>query len=1106
MTTYSTFVPPTAGSPADATVTRSGAKPTPIAAPADPALWVEPLASAATMKPGVQISLTPDAAVASDPVVVEAVVELGGYGSFLRVDNWLDVRMHGSGAALGIGIHASLGGEQLRIDGDASAAMVTGAWARVQVVISADQLAVLVAGIVMVRVPLAAQFVPPSPVKVIRLGTRSGAPSLKAALLAIGDDLPVVVSSALEAAEVAGVGEVTGAFLRVGGKAELGDPTGAEQILPAARFQPYVEGAIYHTARVGAVALHGPIYDRYAALNAHNGPLGLPLTDVQCGTAPYGTRDRNAPPSKKRDKSTMVRFENGIIASSPDTGTAEVMGNIAKHWLLIGGPASPVGLPVGALEESRHGWRFHFQFGDIYERFDHGCAEVHGAILDRYEALGSWEGDLGVPVTDETVVCDANRNATAARLSVFEHGVIYWSPTTHARALPQAWAEAYLAQGGPAGKLGLPRSEVKMAGPVEFVEFQSGFMVNHAAAPFQVIDHVAVTLVSADAPDIDDGVEFLGEDRDAELISWVTVRSGNSPEPGWDHKRFPSSGHTGKSLSYGSKTVNVAVTPSTKVTVKFETEDWDAISGNDQLGGHSATYGIDTLWGELGPTGSAKVETGKGGDGDVTYRYIMGLPEPPLTGPFRKDRWWQFINAGTDDIGYPLYAETFEDVEAHHNWWDTVNNPLDHLFYELAVKNIAEKGNCFGLSTEGHRANFRTNVFRMPLEKFGPAKTKLDTTGFPGWLRSEMNKGQMHQLGGAVIGTLLARIADLSLWNAVTVANRLAAAIRGGDLPLVSMQESGFEGGHAVLAYGLQPRGGGHPDTILVADPNVPWASNPDENASKIIVDSNGAWKFINNGADSTKYRGDLGAMFFDVPGCVLRSPTITPMAEIGIAVQSLLSSLVMMAGDTADELIRPMGGNASLQRVPLYEGTPQRRLYASNGSVPPSGFNTVIVPHGNVQFGMYARTANHAAGMTLKFADSNSIGKINIDRFDTVRPRLVAEIDQKPTTAKVHLASQFGRAHRHGWAVEADVLVSGDAPFSIGFSTVGAGIELEGTAKGKAPTVTLKPLDGSLASKFQLTGMKAGARVELRPADMASPFGSQRLIGLGNDILLDPT
>ena len=34
--------------------------------------------------------------------------------------------------------------------------------------------------------------------------------------------------------------------------------------------------------------------------------------------------------------------------------------------------------------------------------------------------------------------------------------------------------------------------------------------------------------------------------------------------------------------------------------MKFETEDWDAISGNDRLGGHSATYGIDTLWGDGG--------------------------------------------------------------------------------------------------------------------------------------------------------------------------------------------------------------------------------------------------------------------------------------------------------------------------------------------------------------------------------------------------------------------------------------------------------------------------------------------------------------------------
>lgn len=63
----------------------------------------------------------------------------------------------------------------------------------------------------------------------------------------------------------------------------------------------------------------------------------------------------------------------------------------------------------------------------------------------------------------------------------------------------------------------------------------------------------------------------------------------------------------------------------------------------------------------------------------------------------------------------------------------------------------------------------------------------------------------------------------------------------------------------------------------------------------------------------------------------------------------------------------------------------------------------------------------------------------------------------------------------------------------------------LEGLAAGPAPQVQLRRDDLSTTSRFVLDDAVAGKRMELRPADMASPFGAQILSGLGKDIAIAP-
>jgi hypothetical protein len=91
---------------------------------------------------------------------------------------------------------------------------------------------------------------------------------------------------------------------------------------------------------------------------------------------------------------------------------------IDSYWTQLGG--SP-GAAVSDLEPTGDGYRLRYQDGAIYVR--HGSlAWVRGAIAERYDAIGGATSWLGFPEQDEV---DFHQGG---RVSVFEHGAIYWWP------------------------------------------------------------------------------------------------------------------------------------------------------------------------------------------------------------------------------------------------------------------------------------------------------------------------------------------------------------------------------------------------------------------------------------------------------------------------------------------------------------------------------------------------------------------------------------------------------------------------------------------------------------------------------------------------------
>ncbi len=214
------------------------------------------------------------------------------------------------------------------------------------------------------------------------------------------------------------------------------------------RKRRYANGLIVWRRGLGAHEVHGKIADRYRAIDAEAGSLGYPLTDQR----------------KVADGSgSFSRFENGSIYRSHRTGARAVLHRTDERYRKLGGPGGRLGYPTsGTHDASAPGKVTNFQHGAIYASPDTDAVELMGPILDVYRDRGG-PGDSGLrfPVSPKRTFDDGGRSQR------FERGVIAGATAGAMFAVTGPTAERYRAAGGPSGRWGYPTSHTD---PVEGAE------------------------------------------------------------------------------------------------------------------------------------------------------------------------------------------------------------------------------------------------------------------------------------------------------------------------------------------------------------------------------------------------------------------------------------------------------------------------------------------------------------------------------------------------------------------------------------------------------------------------------------------------------------
>jgi hypothetical protein len=121
--------------------------------------------------------------------------------------------------------------------------------------------------------------------------------------------------------------------------------------------------------------------------------------------------------------------------------------------------ADVLGNPISEVEFGGKDYDIAFrkyEHGAIYVPPGAGPFEVHGAIYQKYLALGAETSFLGVPETDEL-----STTFNTGRFNHFRGGSIYWSPQTGAWSIHGAFRDRWFTLDAERGYLGFPISDVE---------------------------------------------------------------------------------------------------------------------------------------------------------------------------------------------------------------------------------------------------------------------------------------------------------------------------------------------------------------------------------------------------------------------------------------------------------------------------------------------------------------------------------------------------------------------------------------------------------------------------------------------------------------------
>lgn len=684
---------------------------------------------------------------------------------------------------------------------------------------------------------------------------------------------------------------------------DLGEPlTGiGYQWRTGAYLQHYQGGALmYHDSVGSAFEMHGAIYAFYKSLRIPVA-LGYLVSDESPSTNASGRKSV---------------FSNGAIYWSDATGAVPVLKQIYLDYESIG-EARAIGFPLHPEKPIPGGLEQEFQGARMYHKRDQPNAhEVHGAILTKYLSTGG-PAIWGFPITHETDL--RKRYIVIGKFSEFVRCTIYWSSSTGAHEVHGDIRLKYRSLDGPAGALGFPTSdEMDIPGVAggRFNTFQNGSLLWYGSADSIIVARpFRLRLGRINAKESEGWL--MGQN---DMYIYIKVLDG--PQLVYDRRRPSSGDWGGDNIVDVDFTIPVTITPNIAKTVTLIVDVWEADPGaDDHLGTWTKVLDAANGWG-LAENGGI---LNSGSFSHINSITAAVQPVVDFASLSDKEKFWGVSNRGTDDLSYQQYAAAFSDVDSDTEWWD-VTDWLDKAFFELVVQDLAEKGNCFGLSLEAIYSRKNASLFSMPLDRF---KT---------WsvVEPEVNVRHCYQVGAGPIWWFVGQFLTGNTHDPKDVFTRTRDEFNRGNHPVICIaQNYDFSGApHCILPIAWDSSS--KPWRISISDPNSP------QEVKTLTVDPDDN-KFEYIGSDT--YRGGewTGGRFHYMPYSLVSSAPRTPIWD---AILLILAGTIIILADDAQTVSLTDGNGRDLDA----HGSRARQLLQQRDAlagffVPFKGYNQARVP-----------------------------------------------------------------------------------------------------------------------------------------------------------------
>jgi hypothetical protein len=871
----------------------------------------------------------------------------------------------------------------------------------------------------------------------------------------------------------------------------LGQPKGKEFAYKGGRIQEYEGGGIFWSENTGAHVVYGSIYKVYKG--AYRVKLGWPLRDEDRGLLM---------------RSRVSRFENGVILWSSSVGAFPVLGPICSHYMKLGRERGIMKMPISFPLGNNTQLFQKFSGGRIYHNPKFGTFEVHGAILDRYLKLLDRLGVLGWPISNEYKIYSA-LGLEIGRASRFEKGIIYRSRATGTFEVYGLILKAYLEQGGPAGKLGLPMSgEKTVAGStigVRYNQFTKGMII---WKPDMKIGLPVTSLqLYIDRVDMARGIDDGLGDSSPELMSqrWVM---------GQGQKNKNS---MGQNINFNLKHNVNKVTPSTKIHFKIKLYDHDRASKNDYLGIINKSYGLKDFWG-MESDGAGIYQripmSGKGADSPSTGAFVFSYristpPEKILKNQFREKGWWRFHNPKTPKLTKSQYASTFTDVDYIDDWFEAALNGWDAAFY-LVYQTIAETGNCFGMSVEGLRAYHDQSLFPNPINRFSKSKAL-----------PSVNIRHGYQLGNIAVNWIVGRMASLEAFLPIACYRSVKKEIDRRGPVIVSVYNYSEERGHSVLAYDYDS---GKRRTeyarIYIADPSFEFREGQSRDDSFIAVYPNNTFKIFKGG--NVSYSSDKTLMFHTPYNIVSKQPR-SPYAQF-LAYSALVAGTLMIFGDAETQTLsvdgKPYMEKINGKKTIYFADFPDFSLIpiaAANGASQPSLFAGKRVFPNKIDMELKGRRT----GSYRKFIQTKNCmidlkspiarmakDVISVDSLQSPRPLVSLKTTQNSKTSDLEYMIVADPKGRSGIKYKITLPQEKNIIKRVGVARRGGALEIETGGSQSPISIGLEIGSGENVKKSfirNITPLASDKAIRIRPCYWDSPVGDvllERLSAFNGGVL----